>query len=223
LKKITATIAATVLLLGMGTVAQADNPSKRLVLDNFVKYSAELRTSMQKEIRSFVKENSKYGYLKCIGYTANTPGSTAVTPLAEQRAKTACDFALGIDSELNVYNSKGVRDSDRGSEVRRVVLILDKKVDIYVTYDPFFGSVERPFDKRTLGTDTSVILPKAERLGFEFTGWYTKKGRYVGTEGDKFTPTHSITLVAQWVMPVEQCLQPAGGQIVPMAPYCQVD
>ena len=211
MKKVISTLAATVLLVGMGTVAHAESETKKLVLDNFVKYSAELRSSMQQEIRAFVKANSKYGYLKCIGYTAKTPKSTSVTPLAEARAKAACDFALGVNSELTVYNSKGVRDSDRGSDVRRVVLILDKKVDIYVTYDPFFGETTRAYDKRTLGGDTSVTLPGATRLGYEFVGWYTKKGTYVGGEGDKFTPTHSVTLVAQWQLPAEVCLIPTAG------------
>lgn len=224
MKKIIATASATALLLiGLAPAAIAASDTKKLVLDDFVKYSANLDNSMQKQIRAFVNANSKYGYLKCIGYTANTPRSTSVTPLAGARAQAACDFAQGVNSELAVYNTKGVRDSARGSEVRRVVLILDKKVDIYVTYDPFFGEVERAFDKRTLGTDTAVVLPKATRLGFEFLGWATRKGTYIGTEGDKFTPTKSVTLVAIWAPPVPVIVNPCStGRFigVQLSPFC---
>lgn len=44
---------------------------------------------------------------------------------------------------------------------------------------------------------SSITLPKTSLSGYKFTGWYLGNS-YVGTEGDSYTPTASVTLSAGW-------------------------
>lgn len=51
-------------------------------------------------------------------------------------------------------------------------------------------------------TPGSVVLPKAERAGYQFIGWYTSPdgGEFIGKEGATYTPEVSgTTLYAHWV------------------------
>lgn len=47
-------------------------------------------------------------------------------------------------------------------------------------------------------TNGSVTLPKPTREGYEFVGWYTNDGTYIGKAGMKYTPSVNITLKAKW-------------------------
>lgn len=52
----------------------------------------------------------------------------------------------------------------------------------------------------TVQAGQSVTLPNATRSGYTFNGWFTSSsgGSYVGTAGNSYTPSSSITLYAQW-------------------------
>lgn len=47
-------------------------------------------------------------------------------------------------------------------------------------------------------TNGRVTLPKPSREGYEFLGWYTNTGTYIGKAGETYTPTSNIKLVAKW-------------------------
>lgn len=44
----------------------------------------------------------------------------------------------------------------------------------------------------------SVKLPAAERGGYVFKGWYTDRQVFIGTEGETYKPSRSISLYARW-------------------------
>ncbi len=44
----------------------------------------------------------------------------------------------------------------------------------------------------------SVKLPAAEREGYTFKGWYTDRQVFIGTEGEAYKPSRSISLYARW-------------------------
>ena len=44
----------------------------------------------------------------------------------------------------------------------------------------------------------SVKLPGAEREGYTFKGWYTDRQVFIGTEGETYKPSRSISLYARW-------------------------
>ena len=44
----------------------------------------------------------------------------------------------------------------------------------------------------------SVKLPAAEREGYIFKGWYTDRQVFIGTEGETYKPSRSISLYARW-------------------------
>lgn len=41
-------------------------------------------------------------------------------------------------------------------------------------------------------------LPAAEREGYTFKGWYTDRQVFIGTEGETYKPSRSISLYARW-------------------------
>lgn len=41
-------------------------------------------------------------------------------------------------------------------------------------------------------------LPGAEREGYIFKGWYTDRQVFIGTEGETYKPSRSISLYARW-------------------------
>ena len=65
-----------------------------------------------------------------------------------------------------------------------------------VKYDANGGATKNNSVKVVKGG--SIKLPTAEHEGYVFKGWYTDRQVFIGTEGEVYKPTRSITLYARW-------------------------
>ncbi|MDE7429274.1 MAG: InlB B-repeat-containing protein [Lachnospiraceae bacterium] len=65
-----------------------------------------------------------------------------------------------------------------------------------IKYDANGGKTKNASVKVAKGG--SVKLPGAEREGYTFKGWYTDRQVFIGTEGETYKPSRSISLYARW-------------------------
>ena len=65
-----------------------------------------------------------------------------------------------------------------------------------IKYDANGGKTKNASVKVVIGG--SVKLPGAEREGYIFKGWYTDRQVFIGTEGETYKPSRSISLYARW-------------------------
>lgn len=65
-----------------------------------------------------------------------------------------------------------------------------------IKYDANGGKTKNASVKVVKGG--SVKLPGAEREGYIFKGWYTDRQIFIGTEGETYKPSRSISLYARW-------------------------
>ena len=65
-----------------------------------------------------------------------------------------------------------------------------------IKYDANGGKTKNASVKVVKGG--SVKLPGAEREGYTFKGWYTDRQVFIGTEGETYKPSRSISLYARW-------------------------
>lgn len=65
-----------------------------------------------------------------------------------------------------------------------------------IKYDANGGKTKNASVKVVKGG--SVKLPAAEREGYTFKGWYTDRQVFIGTEGETYKPSRSISLYARW-------------------------
>ena len=65
-----------------------------------------------------------------------------------------------------------------------------------IKYDANGGKTKNASVKVVIGG--SVKLPGAEREGYTFKGWYTDRQVFIGTEGETYKPSRSISLYARW-------------------------
>ncbi len=65
-----------------------------------------------------------------------------------------------------------------------------------IKYDANGGKTKNASVKVVKGG--SVKLPVAEREGYIFKGWYTDRQVFIGTEGETYKPSRSISLYARW-------------------------
>ena len=73
----------------------------------------------------------------------------------------------------------------------------DETLNTYtIKYDANGGKTKNASVKVVIGG--SVKLPGAEREGYTFKGWYTDSQVFIGTEGETYKPSRSISLYARW-------------------------
>ena len=65
-----------------------------------------------------------------------------------------------------------------------------------IKYDANGGKTKNASVKVVKGG--SVKLPAAEREDYIFKGWYTDRQVFIGTEGETYKPSRSISLYARW-------------------------
>ena len=84
-------------------------------------------------------------------------------------------------------NSGNTEDNDNSGETLNTYTIK---------YDANGGKTKNASVKVVTGG--SVKLPGAEREGYIFKGWYTDRQVFIGTEGETYKPSRSISLYARW-------------------------
>ena len=84
-------------------------------------------------------------------------------------------------------NGDNTQDGDNSNETLNTYIIK---------YDANGGKTENASVKVVKGG--SVRLPAAEREGYVFKGWYTDRQVFIGTEGETYKPSRSISLYARW-------------------------
>ena len=84
-------------------------------------------------------------------------------------------------------NSENTEDNDNSGETLNTYTIK---------YDANGGKTKNASVKVVMGG--SVKLPNAEREGYTFKGWYTDRQVFIGTEGETYKPSRSISLYARW-------------------------
>ena len=57
---------------------------------------------------------------------------------------------------------------------------------------------------KTGKSGTEFSLPSTKKSGYEFNGWYTSNGGFVGTTGDTYTIHSNVTLKAKWTLEEEK-------------------
>lgn len=84
-------------------------------------------------------------------------------------------------------NGDNTQDNDNSGE----------NINTYtIKYDANGGKTKNASVKVVKGG--SVKLPAAEREGYIFKGWYTDRQVFIGTEGETYKPSRSISLYARW-------------------------
>ena len=84
-------------------------------------------------------------------------------------------------------NNGNTEDNDNSGETLNTYTIK---------YDANGGKTKNASVKVVIGG--SVKLPGAEREGYSFKGWYTDRQVFIGTEGETYKPSRSISLYARW-------------------------
>ena len=93
----------------------------------------------------------------------------------------------GDENGGNTDNSDGTQDGGNSGETLNTYTIK---------YDANGGKTKNASVKVVKGG--SVKLPAAEREGYIFKGWYTDRQVFIGTEGETYKPSRSISLYARW-------------------------
>ena len=93
----------------------------------------------------------------------------------------------GDGSGNGTDNGDNTQDEDNSGETLNTYTIK---------YDANGGKTKNASVKVVIGG--SVKLPGAEREGYTFKGWYTDSQVFIGTEGETYKPSRSISLYARW-------------------------
>ncbi len=96
-------------------------------------------------------------------------------------------YAKWEKSKDNSGNNGDSEDNDNFGETLNTYTIK---------YDANGGKTKNASVKVVIGG--SVKLPGAEREGYIFKGWYTDRQVFIGTEGETYKPSRSISLYARW-------------------------
>ena len=91
------------------------------------------------------------------------------------------------NTENGDSSSDNTQDGDNSNETLNTYTIK---------YDANGGKTKNASVKVVKGG--SVKLPGAEREGYIFKGWYTDRQVFIGTEGETYKPSRSISLYARW-------------------------
>jgi hypothetical protein len=197
----------SILALTMGGISAISLPAnaagtKSVVISGFASNSSALSKSMKKNIKKFIRDNSEFSNIRCVGYAdrEGTAGTNKV--LGKNRAASTCEHALKFNPELEV-KTKGRWDSNlAGSNIRRVKITLSQSVAQITTFFEYAGGEEGPKSASSKAGE-SITLPAPNRAGYQLLGWFTKQynGTKVGNGGDTYTPTKTRILWAQWFSP----------------------
>jgi uncharacterized repeat protein (TIGR02543 family) len=183
----------------IGAPAQAST-FKSIQVQGYDAGSSKLNSTIRFRITSFVKKNPQLKVLTCIGFD-DTKGQ-GESALGKTRATTACAQALASNPDLTLSKTIGKFDQTQsGFNNRRVVLVLSTQKDPIMTtyFNHNDGSKTRASYSASVGNE--IVLPTPTREGYQFVGWFAKKGRgaLVGIGGEKFVPRKNSTLFARWV------------------------
>jgi uncharacterized repeat protein (TIGR02543 family) len=185
-------------VVALGSPATAST-FKSIQVQGFDQGSAKLNSTIRFRITSFVKKNPELTVLTCVGFDdTNGQGESA---LGKTRATAACAQALSTNPELRLSKVLGKYDqTEAGYNNRRVVLVLSAQKDPLMTtyFNHNDGSKTRAAYSAVAGNE--IVLPPPTREGYQFVGWYAKKGKgaLVGKGGEKFVPRKNATLWARW-------------------------
>jgi len=189
--------------IAIGAPAQAST-FKSIQLQGYDQGSSNLNSTIRFRITSFVKKNPELTVLTCIGFD-DTKGQ-GESELGKNRAITACAQALASNPDLRLAKTIGKFDqTEVGFNNRRVVMVLSNQKDpIMMTYfNHNDGTKTRASYSSSAGNE--IVLPTPSREGYQFVGWYAKKGKgaLVGMGGERFVPRKDSTLLALWVLGAE--------------------
>jgi uncharacterized repeat protein (TIGR02543 family) len=184
--------------IAIGAPAQAST-FKSIQVQGYDAGSSKLNSTIRFRISSFVKKNPQLKVLTCIGFD-DTKGQ-GESALGKTRATTACAQALASNPDLTLSKTIGKFDQTQsGFNNRRVLLVLSTQKDPIMTtyFNHNDGSKTRASYSASAGNE--IVLPTPTREGYQFVGWFAKKGRgaLVGIGGEKFVPRKNLTLWARW-------------------------
>ena len=126
---------------------------------------------------------------------STTQGGSIALPTT---SKTGCTF-LGWYASLDGDDKIGdAGDSYTPTGSVTLYAHWSQITEYTVTFNPNGGSVSD--SKVVVNAGTEITLPSATKDGSSFTGWFTSAsgGTSIGTAGDSYTPTGSVTLYAHW-------------------------
>lgn len=205
-KLLSSAIALVIALSGVSAISIPANASdtKSITISGFKSNSTALTKSMRAKINKFIKENSGYSYVTCVGF-ADRPGSaSANSGLGKSRAQVGCKQALKQNSGLEIAATRGRwDDTNSGSNIRRVRIILSNSSTAQLTtYFEYMGG-EKGVESVKTTVGGSIVLPTPTRAGYEFLGWFSQQynGKKIGNGGETYTPTKTRILWAQWYVP----------------------
>lgn len=196
--------ALTLTGIGVSSIPAAANDTKAMTITGFAPNSTVLTKAMRVKINKFIKKNSGYEFVTCVGF-ADRPGSArANSNLGKARATVGCNHVLKRDADLEIASTRGRwDDTQAGSNIRRVRIILSNSATAQLTtYFEYMGG-EKGIESVSTTAGGSIVLPTPTRAGYQFLGWFTDQynGTKVGNGGESFTPTRTRILWAQWFVP----------------------
>jgi uncharacterized repeat protein (TIGR02543 family) len=196
--------ALTLTGIGVSSIPAAANDTKAMTITGFAPNSTVLTKAMRVKINKFIKKNSSYEFVTCVGF-ADRPGSArANSNLGKARAMVGCNHALKRNSDLEIASTRGRwDDTQAGSNIRRVRIILSNSATAQLTtYFEYMGG-EKGIESVRTTAGGSIVLPTPTRAGYQFLGWFTDQynGTKVGNGGESYTPTRTRILWAQWFVP----------------------
>lgn len=106
-------------------------------------------------------------------------------------------YAKWEKSKENSNNNGNAGDESRNGDNTQDNDNSGENLNTYtIKYDANGGRTKNASVKVVKGG--SVKLPAAEREGYVFKGWYTDRQVFIGTEGETYKPSRSISLYARW-------------------------
>ena len=131
-------------------------------------------------------------------------GQTWIMPRYEFKGNNG----VSVKVSLNPFGSANNYEDD----ISKPSTTFGTTVKATVTFDANGGNCVQSLGYAT-SASAEVVLPASIRSGYIFAGWYTAAsgGTRVGSAGDKYTPSASITLYAQWSQPCTVTYNANGG------------
>jgi len=185
--------------VAIGAPAQAST-FKSIQLEGYDQGSSTLNSTLRFRIKNFVKKHPELTVLTCIGF--DDMKGQGESELGRTRAVAACAQALASNPDLRLAKTIGKFDqTEAGFNNRKVVVVLSTQKDPVMTtyFNHNDGTKTRASYSSSAGNE--IVLPTPSREGYQFVGWYAKKGKgaLVGMGGEKFVPRKDSTLFALWV------------------------
>jgi hypothetical protein len=199
-----ATFVAIVLVvtgLSSMTLESWSNQTKTLVVAGFADSSSDLTPEMRQKIRKFIRKNSHFKQVTCVGFADKFGSSVSNLRFGESRAKAGCKFALKRNPDLRLVSAKGKWDqSQAGSSIRRVRITLSNSANASFSTSFAFQGGHGYLTSEKVKVGESFHLPEAFKDGHYFLGWFTKPngGKFVGYPGYVFVPDGNKTIYAHW-------------------------